>query len=992
MYGKAGLKEEDNSALHVIQCKPPDSVIAIDPEAQKYFRENAHAIEHCRKAHVDPMLRIRPWTRVDTFGDAPLRYILARNSGITTWRGSILTLPGLGPIAIPTFHPRYIAKDQAMFPVAINDLRKTLEVDPEHYNIYPTIEDVKKFTATKFAFDIETAGWTKEIALVGLCCEDFKVIVVPFIGAYVDELRRIFANAKEVIGQNLIQFDLPVLAHNGIRIPKPKDCMVWDTMLMHHLRFPVFPHDLEFIGKQFTNKGAWKADKVSYETYCARDVDVTWRSFAALQSLLEQAQLTDIYKFVSWPLAKICKLMTETGLHRSSRRIVTLREELAEIIKVQEGLLPGHLRTYTKPKNKRIPAPAGTLSPKGTPVKTITTVIEETVVPWQSPLVKMKFLYEELRDKKDRPLPMQYHIKTKNPTCDKNALDKLYVRFKLPELRALKELNRCSTLLKNFAKEDLKVDDTLHPSFNVHGTAPGRLSSSGPNIQNQPPIARYAYVPRNETGKIVSCVVPETKILTQNLDWVLASSLKVGDKLVGFDEHLQSGSGKMRSRRFRECVVSNIKEIIKPTFRITTDKGVVECSDCHNWLKKERNCGRNYRWHRTDSLVRGDELSFFITPWDTLTDYEAGWMSGFADGEGWLSNKACVGIGQNNGVALDRALLILDKHGYRYSRRKNVSGCNQINLIGEVFPGLRFLGQFKPIRLMQKVQDAWMGKACRGRAFQAATIQSIEFLGNRIVEAIETSTHTFVANGFMSHNCDFSGIENRLVAFMAKDRKRLKWFEDPKFSEHKYLSSIIEGIPYEEVTKSKDKDSPYAMAKVIVHGSDRLMGAQKIAKQYDIDFDRVKDFQNIWKKEIADTLIWQQAIGNQSARVGYLSNPFGRKIWLWESNSVTKAISFMPQSTAADVIFRAMIALMYERIDWPEEWARKVATIVIPLPEGSLLLAQVHDELLTETETADQVPHLLEVLDKVMTQPWPELNGLSLPIGTAVGNSWGDCE
>jgi uracil-DNA glycosylase family 4 len=747
IYSKAGLNEQDNSALNIIQCRPPGDEFPTDPPARKFYDgDDGHkAVEHCQSAHVIPFLHSRKWTRVDIFGDAPLKWLVGK-SGISQWRGSPLPIQQLGPerITVPTFHPRYIAKDQAMFPVAINDLRKTLDVEPENYNIYPSIADVRAFKATKFAFDIETNGWTKEINIVGLCAEDYKVIVVPFIGEYIEELKRIFINATEVVGQNLIQFDLPVLAHNGVCIRSPNVCMVWDTMLMHHLRFPVFPHDLEFIGKQFTNKGAWKADKVSYETYCARDVDVTWRSFVPLQHLLRQAGLEELYKYVSWPLAKICKLMTDTGLSRSFNRISQLREELKAKIVEQEGLLPGHLRTQTIYKNHRRPAPEGMLDKKGNQAKWISVPCPEEIVPWASSAVKMRYLYDELRDAKGKKLGVVLHIKTKKPTTDKNALDKLYARHKLPELRALKELQRCATLLNNFAKQDLKVNDVIHPSFNVHGTESGRLSSSGPNIQNQPGTVRYTYVPRSPSGKIISV--------------------------------------------------------------------------------------------------------------------------------------------------------------------------------------------------------------------------------------------------------DYSGIENRLVAFLAKDRKRQAWFEDPDFSEHKYLTSCIEGIAYDEVVKSKDKDSPYAMAKVIVHGSDRLMGSTKIAAQYDLDILRVKDFQAVWKNEISDTIAWQKRVGDAAARIGWEANPFGRKIWLWESNSITRAVSFLPQSTAADVIYRAMIALMYLRIDWPEEWARKVAPYLEPLPEGVLLLAQVHDELLCETENADQTEPTMGVLERVMTQPWPELNGLSLPIGKASGDSWGDCE
>lgn len=742
------MREQENSVLHIIQCHPPDGHFPTDPKAKKFFEDKeAHeAVAHCQTHHVNPALLSRPWTRLDLFGDKPLRYITGKTSGISTWRGSILGVLALdgARIAVPTFAPSYISKDQAMYPVAINDLLKTLEIEPEKYSIYPTIDAVRNFKATKFAFDIETEGWTKRIRMVGLCAEDYTALVVPFIGEYIDELKRIFLSATEVIGQNIVQFDLPVLAHNGIQVRGPRECLVWDIMLMHHLRFPVFPHDLEFIGKQFTNKGAWKSDKVSFETYCARDVDVTYRCFGPLKYLLEQAGLLNIYQYISWPLARICRLMTDTGLNRSARRILTLREELKETIKKQEQLLPPELRTTILTGTKRKKAPPGTLDANGEPAKWIYVPYEEEVVPWRSTAIKLRFLYETLRDSRGKRLPVQEHIRTKKPTADKNALDRLYVRYKLPELRALKELQKAATLLSNFAKEDLPENDLLHPSFNVHGTESGRLSSSGPNIQNQPQAVRYTYVPRNEGGKICSV--------------------------------------------------------------------------------------------------------------------------------------------------------------------------------------------------------------------------------------------------------DFSGIENRLVAWMAKDRKRQAWFKDPLFSEHKKLASLRLNIPYDEVEKSKEKTSPYAISKIICHGTDRCMGALKISKQFDLDFNEVKDFQAMWKREIGDTILWQSRIGGQAARTGWLANPFGRKLWLWETNSTTKAVSFMPQSTAADVIYRAMIGLMYLRIDWPEAWARKVCPVVRPLPEGALLLAQVHDELLTETENAELVPETLDVMIEVMTQPWPELDGLSLPIGKGVGDSWGDCE
>src|SRR6185369_11380402 len=43
----------------------------------------------------------------------------------------------------------------------------------------------------------------------------------------------------------------------------------------------------------------------------------------------------------------------------------------------------------------------------------------------------------------------------------------------------------------------------LHPHFNVHGTASGRLSSSDPHLQNIPESTRFLYVPSHTGWSII---------------------------------------------------------------------------------------------------------------------------------------------------------------------------------------------------------------------------------------------------------------------------------------------------------------------------------------------------------------------------------------------------------------------------------------------------------------------------------------------------------
>lgn len=238
---------------------------------------------------------------------------------------------------------------------------------------------------------------------------------------------------------------------------------------------------------------------------------------------------------------------------------------------------------------------------------------------------------------------------------------------------------------------------------------------------------------------------------------------------------------------------------------------------------------------------------------------------------------------------------------------------------------------------------------------------------------------------------DYSQGENRLVAHFAGDTERLVRLSKPGFSEHKHNAGVFFGIPYDEVEKDNDKDAPYGKAKRITHGVGYGMGALKIAKLYDLDTREVKDLLYKWKLANPLTVKWQEEIGKKAHDDGVLVNPFGRKRWFYTNSFYTEALSFLPQSTLADIIFRALIGLMYERINWAPHRALKASPFLCPLPQPARLLVQVHDSLVIETPRVllDQV---VSSVTRVMSQPWRELGGYSIPVEVKVGSSWGECE
>jgi len=994
MLGKAGIRDEDVSFVNCIQCQPPDNNFPTDSKSRRYISRQAayDAVSHCYKAHVEPVLRARPWTRIDILGDKPLQFIAGKSDGISKWRGSPLPIPALGPnpITVPTFHPAYIMRNQVYYPVAVNDLRKTLEVPPEHYNLRPSLEDVQNFTATTFAFDIETPKYREmgehaPIEMIGLSDSNYHAIVAPCRGAYLVELKRIFRNAKAVISQNGTQFDLPQLKEKlGVTISA--DCQEWDIMLMHHLLFPDYEHDLGFIGSQLTNHPAWKDDKSEFERYCARDTAITFECWQVLLPMLRREKMEDLYNLVSIPLGRICYLMHKTGIKIDPNNIGKVRAEILAEIKQKELLLPEQMRTYSKPCNKNEKAPPGYINPKtGKPGKIIKIASTKEVVPWNSPLVRQKFLYGT-----EEPWQLGLEVQLNeegNPTTGKQALDKLYGRTKNAAILALRQLGTLSELESTFCKQELLKVDRHHPHFNVHGTSQARLSSSNPNLQNCPESARYIYVPSHAGWKLIDCVTPLTRILKADLTWDEARNINIGDELIGFDEEQREG---VYGRRLRKSCVTNVRKIQKHCYRLITDQGTLVVSGNHSFLKKNSNNGSNYEWGKAVDLKVGDKLAFLFKPWQTDFSYDAGWLAGFFDGEGYVHSGTQFGFGQNPGQALEKAKRLLLERGFSCNE-SGKSKCRKMFVTDDkAFSAFRLLGSIRPCRLLPKLK--FEGSKFWGRKSEPATVNKIEFVNVQDVIAIETTTHTLIAEGFLSHNCDFSQIENRLTAFFAGDKERLKRFDTIKdFSEHKFAASRFLGIPYDAVVKDNSKDAPYGKAKRIVHLTNYGGGALKIAKINDMDFKETKQIQEVWKAEIKATIDWQTRTAEQAKRQGWLRNPFGRKRDFFTSAYFCESLSFIPQSTAAEIILRVMIALMYERVGWPEDKVKKVVQVYHPLPMPARLLLQVHDSLVLECPS-EQVEEVVRILYKVMMQPWPELNGFSIPISVKVGDDWGSAK
>jgi len=265
------------------------------------------------------------------------------------------------------------------------------------------------------------------------------------------------------------------------------------------------------------------------------------------------------------------------------------------------------------------------------------------------------------------------------------------------------------------------------------------------------------------------CVVPSVRVLTADLRWVPAGSLAVGDELIGVDEENPSRA----SRCYRRSVVLAAPRHELPCVRLTLEDGrQVTTSEDHRWLVYRRTGNYrarrldihqdSYRWMEAGLIKPGTEIAAPLRVWPEETSFEAGWLSGIFDGEGWLvkhgASNTMIGFSQNDGPVWDRALKVLADMDipYRVSRRDN-DGCNRLT-IGARWASMETIGRLRPYRLLPRADQLWEGwRIVRVGSPNRLAVVKAEFVGCQEVVALETSTATYLAEGLVSHNCAEKG-------------------------------------------------------------------------------------------------------------------------------------------------------------------------------------------------------------------------------------------
>ena len=266
------------------------------------------------------------------------------------------------------------------------------------------------------------------------------------------------------------------------------------------------------------------------------------------------------------------------------------------------------------------------------------------------------------------------------------------------------------------------------------------------------------------------CPTDDQRVLTADLRWVPAGDLRVGDELLGFDEHpFEFGSAGTRRRRFRPSRVLTALPVTRRVIRLEmADGSTVRASEEHPWLVATKR-SRNQKWCTAKevavAIAAGHRryMHKFIEPWAFTPSREAGWLAGIYDGEGYLSvinrHGTQLGVSQKPGLVLDEITRVLYSLGFTalyYNQTGSPTGDVQtIQMRGGWRSVLRLLGSVRPIRLLDKfgafLRAGEFNKQLDGAADPMEIVRAYDE-GVTVCAGLETSSRTYLCEGYGAHN------------------------------------------------------------------------------------------------------------------------------------------------------------------------------------------------------------------------------------------------
>lgn len=260
--------------------------------------------------------------------------------------------------------------------------------------------------------------------------------------------------------------------------------------------------------------------------------------------------------------------------------------------------------------------------------------------------------------------------------------------------------------------------------------------------------------------KLDGCVGLNERILMADLTYKQAGLLQVGEKIIAFQD-------KLNDPRLIEATVTHNKPIKKECYLVTTETRSILATSDHPFLVSKRfnqseNTNNSKLWVKVNNLKVGDKI-VSLPIWNGNNDWKTGYIAGIFDGEASLvrygKSGRVLSYYQKIGKELDMVFNILKQDGFNFSldmrqRNPKYSIMGQLTLRKDWTQILKFLGYYRPQRLLNKAKDKVWDKAPLNKIGEEKVV-SVTKIGKRLVAGLSTSSHTYIAEGMFSHNSQF---------------------------------------------------------------------------------------------------------------------------------------------------------------------------------------------------------------------------------------------
>jgi len=1034
-----------------------DNLVKCVPLNDKGKLRSAYVEEEIKKCipYLETTIsEIKP-KLIIALGDDSLKFLSGnRKINIKRNHGQLYKSEKYNCYLMGTFHPKVILAEYEYIKYMIQDFQKAkqfLETGESTISStnYVFANDKQKLSSVldqlskqvAFSFDVETTGLnflTDKVLCIGFSWAENSGAVIPLCNEKGDPfwddvtagdikhaLDNVFANESLKIAYNG-SFDVLFLKRLGFNINN----FSFDPMLAHHLldENAQGMRSLKQLALLYTDMGNYDSALDEYKvankipknsgmlgippellaTYCAADVDCTFRLYNKFMKKLEDEKLLNLFNKLTMPL---CNVLIDTkyrGIKVDLNYMMLLRQKLEK----QKQELEVDLHALN-----------------GGPFNIAST-----------PQLR-DFLYKKLN-----LIPI---------TDKRTGYDKLTssgeVSTNIEVLKELVKQDKAVNILIDYRKItkylgtfinglEYDQDARVHTNYNIAGTTSGRLSSSDPNclsmdteILTASGFKKYHDLKDSDKIACFDCITGTIKwesltkryisqfkeremisIKNTHIDMCMTTSHRCifksrkGNKIsvvpaksfLKDSTTLHGARWESESRAFSSIHFLKLLIATQADAELRADSDVIR----FRFFKKRKylrllsilkNLPYKYTaTHKYDKIH--DKITYeikfskvsdikhflgidktFSTNLLTMSSYEREiFISELGYWDGCRRDGATINYSSCNEKNVDIVQALLSLTGFRghkhtYFSKFSTKPNYQLD-ITKVDHSSTANCKVVTYTLPCKV---WCVEVPTG-AFIARRGSDTFITGNcQNIPRDKTIKHLFCAkDGYSLVQCDLSAAEFRAWGHYSQDQKMIADIK-ADFDIHRYTASKVFNLPEDQITKKQR-----TAAKRVVFGLMYGQGVEATAEQNGLSIPQARKVISTFFGKYTRAKSWLDYIVIQAKQTKCLTNVFGRKRRFLGFDSPNKEVialcerqakNFLMQSTVADIT----------------NWAG-VRLFSLLRQYDSYLVLTVHDSLIYEVPDA-HVETVKEIIRKEVTRP---IKGYTVPIGIdlKIGKHWDD--